>query len=280
MNIDLALLNVGCIRQQGGCDYPNVCSSFARIFWVIEGKGTVTFDGVPHRLTAGNLYLIPPLVTHHVHNEGSNTHFYIYFTDCTQHIYDHFGQHNYPFGVPVTEVDKGIIKRLMELAPHFSLENYNPQNYDHPQATVQRIRHFQQLPVATQMEISGLLQILLSHFTIQATPCATAKDRRIASALWTINHDLAAVPSLDELSAAACMNKNSFIRLFRQQTGYTPTDYIIRRRILHAQILFTNSHCNVKEVAGQVGYYNVSYFGRTFKRIVGISPLDFIRQNR
>ena len=280
MNLDLALLNIGRTHQQSACDYPNVCSSFSRIFWVIEGEGSVSFDGVTHQLTAGNLYLIPSLVTHHVHNEGPNTHYYIFFTDCTHNIYDHFQKYNYPFGIPATEVDKGIIRRLMELAPHCSLEDYNPQNYDHPQTTVQRICDFQHLSVATQMEISGLLQILLSHFTIRATPCATAKDQRVASALWTINHDLAAVPSLDELSSVACMNKNSFIRLFRQQTGYTPTDYIIRRRILRAQILFTNSRGSVKEVAGHVGYDNVSYFGRTFKRIVGISPLEFIRQNR
>ena len=280
MNLDLELLNIGRVRQQSCCDYPNVCSSFVRIFWVIEGEGTVVFDGVPHILTAGNLYLIPPLVTHHVHNEGPNTHYYVYFTDCTQHIYDHFQHYSYPFGIPVTEADKGIIGRLMELAPHCSLEDYDPQSYDHPQATVQRIRDFQNAPVATQMEISGLLQILLAHFTIKATPRATAEDQRIARSLWTINHDLAAVPSLDKLSACACMSKNSFIRLFRQQTGYTPTDYIIRRRMLRAQILFINNRSSVKEVAGQVGYDNVSYFGRTFKRIVGINPFEFMRQNK
>ena len=76
------------------------------------------------------------------------------------------------------------------------------------------------------------------------------------------------------------MNKDSFIRQFRRQTGSTPTDYIINRRMMRAQLLFAEGVSSVKEVALQVGYDNISYFGRTFKRITGISPMEFIRQNR
>ena len=64
------------------------------------------------------------------------------------------------------------------------------------------------------------------------------------------------------------------------QATKAETDYIIHRRIMQAQLLFSSSHNSVKEVAVLVGYDNTSYFGRTFKRIVGISPMDFIRQNR
>ena len=88
------------------------------------------------------------------------------------------------------------------------------------------------------------------------------------------------MPSLDVLAGEACLNKDSFIRQFRRQTGSTPTDYIIHRRMMRAQLLFAEGVSSVKEVALQVGYDNISYFGRTFKRITGISPMEFIRQNR
>ena len=280
MNFDLALLNIGFNKQNCGCEYKNVCSSFARLFWATEGNGTVVFDGEAHLLTAGHLYLIPPLVTHHVHNVIPNSHYYVYFTDCSMRIYDHFQQYCYPFEIPVTETDKKIIHYLLTLAPDISLADYNPKCYDQPQVTMQGIRNFKNLPVATRLEINGLLQILLSHFTAKAVRRTTASDQRIRNAMWRINHDLSAVPSLDQLSADACMNKNSFIRLFRQQTGFTPTDYIIRSRITRAQILFISTPQSVKEIACQVGFDNISYFGRTFKRIVGISPLEFIRQNK
>ena len=280
MNFDFALLNIGLLAPQEGCDYPNVCSSFVRLFWVTEGYGSVVIDNETHTLSPDHLYLIPPLVTHHVHNEGPNRHYYIYFTDCSMQLYDHFQKYSYPFEIPATETDKQIIRHLAQLAPTLSLPDYNPQSYDRPSLLLLRVQEFQRRPVSERMEINGLLHILLSHFMAQASEHTSVSDRRIHKALWTVNHDLAAVPPLSQLAADACMNKNSFIRLFRLQTGYTPTDYIIRRRIMRAQVLFTTKKTTVKEVALQVGYDNISYFGRTFKRIAGISPMEFIRQNR
>ena len=105
-------------------------------------------------------------------------------------------------------------------------------------------------------------------------------DKRILQALWVVNNDLAHVPSLDRLADDACMTKDSFIRLFRRQTGTTPTDYIIRRRITQAQLLLVSERRSVKQVAAMVGYENVSYFGRTFRRITGMTPMEFVRQNR
>ena len=280
MNFDFALLSIGKACPQCGCDYPNVCSSFIRIVWVLEGEGIVSFDGKAHTLTAGNLYLIPPLVTHHVHNEGPNRHYYIYFTDCSMQIYDHFQQHNYPFSITATEADKEIILYMMKVASDIALSDYNPQSYDQPSKIFQCIMAFQQRPAAVRMEINGLLHILLSHFMSKSTPNKSISDQRIQRALWTINYNLVATPSLDNLSSEACMNKNSFIRLFKKQTGFTPTDYIIRRRIMRAQVLFISGKRSVKDVANEVGYDNVSYFGRIFKRVVGISPLSFIQQNK
>ena len=280
MNFDLTLLGIGKIQLNSGYNFSRVCSSFSRLFWVTEGKGAVVLEGKPHSLEAGNLYLIPPLVTHDVCNEGANKHYYIFFTDCSMQIYDHFQKYTYPFGIKATETDEAIIRYMMTIAPEFSIPDYNPQSYDNPQVTLQRIKDFQKLPVARRMEINGLLHILLSHFMAEATPHSSVNDQRIRGAMWNINHDLAAVPSLDTLAEKACMAKNSFIRLFRTQIGFTPTDYIIRRRIMRAQLLFISGNSSVKDVANQVGYDNISYFGRTFKRIVGICPREFLRQNK
>ena len=110
-------------------------------------------------------------------------------------------------------------------------------------------------------------------------PAASVSDIRVSKAIWTINRDLSEVPSLDELAARACLTKNSFIRLFRLHTGFTPADYIMHRRIMHAQMLFLSGHHSVKEVAHLTGYDNLSYFDRIFQRLVGVTPLAFIQQN-
>jgi YesN/AraC family two-component response regulator len=61
--------------------------------------------------------------------------------------------------------------------------------------------------------------------------------------------------------------------------GTTPTDYVIRRRILRAQILLSTSSNSVKQIAADLGFANASYFGRMFNKVTGMPPMAFKRQN-
>jgi len=279
MNYDFKLLNIGYSHHQGDWNYERICSPFSRIYWVTEGRGEVTFVGQTHELRPGHLCLIPSFTTHNVHCDGAFGHYYLHFLDASRQVFDLYHQNQFPLIIPATEVDERIVRYLTRLAPELALKNKDPRNYETSTRILQGIKDFQQRPVARQMEISGLLQILLSHFFAQARP-RTVSDKRILQALWTIHNDLANAPSLDALANEACMAKDSFIRLFRRQTGTTPTDYIIRRRITQAQLLLVSERRSVKQVAAMVGYENVSYFGRTFRRITGMAPMEFVRQNR
>lgn len=279
MTFDFALLNVGYAQFNTTCEYKNVCSNFSRIFLVTEGHGNISLGNEQHELLPGRMYLVPPLLNHSVQCDVPISHYYVNFADQSMNIYDHFHLYRYNLEVPSTEGTEQIIKYLSNIAPNFALENLSPILYDFPHKTMQRTKAFRQLPAADRMSINGFLHVLLSQFMDQNAPSASVNDIRISKALWGINRDLANIPSLDKMAAKACLNKNTFIRLFRLQTGFTPTDYIIHRRILRAQLLFISGNRSVKEVAHQVGYDNISYFGRTFKRIVGMSPLHFLQQN-
>lgn len=280
MNFDFALLNAGFAQFDAQCEYNNVCSYFLRIFLVTEGSGLIICGNEHHEIMPGHMYLIPPLLTHSVHCTTPTSHYYLNFTDQSMRIYDHFHIYRYSLEVPASQNLEMVMRHIMTMAPNFHLHDLTPVTYDSHHQTMQRIKSFRQLPAPNRMSINGLLHVLLSQFMDQDAPAASVQDIRISKALWGINRNLAEVPSLDEIAAKACLNKNTFIRLFRLQTGFTPTDYIIHRRILRAQILFVSGNTSVKEVAHQVGYDNISYFGRTFKRIVGVSPQHFIQQNR
>ena len=280
MNYDFKLLNIGHAHHQGDWNHESICSSFSRIYWVTEGRAEVTIGGQSHLLMPGYLYLIPALTSHSDHCDGVFMHYYIHFLDASKRIFDLYQQNLFPFSIPVTKIDERIILYLIKLSPELVLKNSDPKTYDTTPHILQGVKAFQHRPVARQMEISGLLHILLSHFFAQARPRTQVSDKRIQHALWTINNDLARTPTLDTLAAEACMTKDSFIRLFRRQMNTTPTDYIIHRRINQAQLLFVSERWSVKQVAASVGYDNTSYFSRTFRRITGISPMEFIKQNR
>lgn len=279
MNFDFALLHAGIAHHELTYSHPGNCTPFSRFVWVKRGAGTCSFGEERHVISPGRFYFVPPLLNCSFQFTEPSTYCYLYFTDRSMRIFDHFFQYRYRLEIPITSVDEHIVEYIVGAVPRFQLHASASSQEDNPMRIMQRVKDFLQLPASLRMELSGLLHVLLSHFMHKNAPAASVSDRRISQAIWNINRDLGHVVSLEEMAAEACLNKNTFIRLFRQQTGSTPTDYVIRRRMVKAQLLFISGYRSVKEVANQLGYDNVSYFGRTFKRIVGISPQLFIRHN-
>ncbi len=76
--------------------------------------------------------------------------------------------------------------------------------------------------------------------------------------------------SLDTLSEISHFSKSYVIRLFKKNTGQTPTEYICRCRVELAKELLKEK--SVTATALDCGFNNVSYFIRTFKRYTGVTP--------
>ena len=81
---------------------------------------------------------------------------------------------------------------------------------------------------------------------------------------------------LNTLAAIVYLTPTYVSKLFKQETGYTITDYITEVRLQHAKQLLTHQpHLKVQEISGQVGYADVAYFHKLFKRTIGITPSQF-----
>ncbi|MBS6196341.1 MAG: helix-turn-helix transcriptional regulator [Clostridiales bacterium] len=78
--------------------------------------------------------------------------------------------------------------------------------------------------------------------------------------------------SLQELAKYSGYSKNQLIRVFRQNLGVTPGQYETKKRMESAKGMLVYSSLSVSEIAYQVGYADVSYFTKVFKKEVGISP--------
>lgn len=63
--------------------------------------------------------------------------------------------------------------------------------------------------------------------------------------------------------------------VFKKATGYSPIQYVIRRRIGLAQTHLISSDYTATQIASLVGYDNSNYFNTIFTRIVGISPIRY-----
>ncbi|MBD2079930.1 AraC family transcriptional regulator [Leptolyngbya sp. FACHB-17] len=78
--------------------------------------------------------------------------------------------------------------------------------------------------------------------------------------------------SLGELAAIAKMSPRYFLQLFKQSTGVTPHQFVIRARVARAKELLIAGRLPIAEVAKQVGFVDQSHLHRHCKKLLGITP--------
>jgi len=85
--------------------------------------------------------------------------------------------------------------------------------------------------------------------------------------------------SLKDIANVFSFSPNHLGYLFKVETGKSFTDYIIQLRLERARQLLQDPQLKVYEVADQVGYRNLTYFSRQFKKEFGVSPGDYRKQS-
>ena len=80
--------------------------------------------------------------------------------------------------------------------------------------------------------------------------------------------------SLDKISTQFGINKYKFIRLFKQETGLTPNNFVLLKKIEHSKKMLKQGK-PIFDVAIDCGFYDASHFYKNFKRYTGVNPLDF-----
>ena len=95
----------------------------------------------------------------------------------------------------------------------------------------------------------------------------------------TIQKVLNIITSLDEISEALHMNKFYVCHIFKNKTGRNISDYISDKRFENAVKMLKESTRSVEEIAFECGFSAASSFTRFFKNKIGISPLEFRKEN-
>ncbi len=84
--------------------------------------------------------------------------------------------------------------------------------------------------------------------------------------------------SNEKLASLINFSNRTLARRFKKATGNTPYEYVQRIRIESAKKMLENIDTGVEQVALDVGYEDFSSFRKVFKRLTGITPLDYKRK--
>ncbi|MBR1565610.1 MAG: response regulator [Oscillospiraceae bacterium] len=85
--------------------------------------------------------------------------------------------------------------------------------------------------------------------------------------------------SLDSISDILNINASYFSMLFKRFFGVNFVDYLTGLRIGAARDLLSDPFLTTAEVANMVGYESPNYFTRVFKKVTGMTPTEYRRQN-
>lgn len=75
-----------------------------------------------------------------------------------------------------------------------------------------------------------------------------------------------------QLAGVCFLSESYFCRLFKSATGKTAISYINELRLEKAEVMLKNTSASVSEIAASVGFDDVNYFDRLFRKSRGMSP--------
>ncbi|WP_018694094.1 helix-turn-helix domain-containing protein [Algicola sagamiensis] len=126
--------------------------------------------------------------------------------------------------------------------------------------------------VARRLVLSAHRQGGQSQF-IEA-PVRKYPDQFSAVLDWAIEH-LHQDINIDQLASKANMSRRTFDRRFRETLNFSPKEWLIAQRVLHAKRLLESTHEPIEHIAVQSGFQHAINLRHHFRKVVGISPTRY-----
>ena len=230
---DLNPLDAGSEICKSGKSFGPYVRRYTLLHYVLAGCGTFYARGEAHRVKAGEMFVIlPGEVTTYTADEADPWHYrWIGF-------------------------DGGLSRRFSELPPVFSVSG---EVFDgiFPAKDAQMPEYHM---------AAGLIKLYAALFPTNAN--ANTHVRKVESLIRAAYmHNV----RVESLARELNLDRRYLTRLFKEKTGESVQQYLIRVRMEEAQRCLLQGH-NVQTAARLCGYEDVSNFSRMYKKFYGHSP--------
>jgi len=119
---------------------------------------------------------------------------------------------------------------------------------------------------------SQMIHRLLCELLLGGEGINPRENETVNEAIRYIHQNLQKTITVRQVAAAVKFSSAHFSRIFKSQTGFSPYEYILLRRIDKAKDLLTSTRLSVKEIAYQAGYNSEENFIHSFQKKVGVTP--------
>lgn len=236
---------------------------FTELFYVIKGEGNFQFyDGSTIPVRQDDLLIINPNI---IHTEASST------EDPLEYI--------------VLGIDGVGVLAGNTFEEGYSIYNY--EEFKHEILFYLRSLHkeSEDYSLYSDLLMSNLLNVLLVNivrrsevdFQLQESDDKVNKDCLFIEHYLNTHYNEEI--TLDKLSELTFINKFYLSHIFKEHSGYSPIEYLLRKRVEAASKLLRTTDHSISEISGIVGFSNPSYFSQFFKRTTQLSPSSYRNQH-
>jgi AraC-like DNA-binding protein len=111
-------------------------------------------------------------------------------------------------------------------------------------------------------------------------PKKQSTEKRVLETIEFMNQHLNMLLTLKELANHSGQSVSYYSRVFKEKTGQSPLNYFLQLKIKKACELLDQTELNIGQVAAELGYDDRYYFSRLFKKIQGIAPVIYRKQQK
>ena len=272
--VNICVLNAGYAQVGQRWEGKGLSSPFARLYYVKEGEGTVSMPEAEMKMKAGHMYLVPSYMPHSMVCQSGLSFYYLFVYERYGKQSDIFDLYSFPYEVEANHAIDLLFENYCNYYPELTLPYANAEDfYAHPSYREYAIR-YAQMDRSQKMQLQGFVWIVASFFMKKAHKTEDI-DERLQRVIAYIKNNVGKETDIEALANIACVTKSHLERLFRQNLGTSPLQYILRTRIQCAQRLLMTTNYSVNVVAHEVGFSDTSYFIRLFRQKIGFTPQDY-----
>jgi AraC-like DNA-binding protein len=122
------------------------------------------------------------------------------------------------------------------------------------------------------LDLAGVVILIVSDTRDQTSIKRVGAARKIAHVVRQMENESEQPLSIADLADRARLSRYHFLRTFRQATGITPHQWLLRTRLRRAAERLADTRDPITAIALDVGFEDLSNFIRSFRAEFGVSP--------
>ncbi|MBU8879258.1 AraC family transcriptional regulator [Bacillus sp. FJAT-29790] len=281
----LRIMDIQLDIVEKGWSYPNHQHSYFEFIYCISGEFEQWVNGEVYLLKPGDAILVKPDLYHHSLTHIEAEYLVFHFDIEMKEVHSVFQLVKNPriFSEEMVNDRESITHWVTNFIEEFKIKpqkkapNLMQEDYlenMHSAVSILRL-HSRVIEL-----ISVLAQHFLSKERLQDSDIPPSQIKIAHEVANWLEKNLSNKVKIEDLAKELNLHRSYLSQCFKKTYGMSPSNYLIRIRIREARRLLLETDMPIELISYQLAFYSAGHFSRTFRSLMGLSPLQFRKDKK